>query len=156
MATKLTPVRHATLPDHHRVPVMKVDGRYEIYVEENYVRIYDDNDLPDLIKSRMAMAKAGTRSPVADEMLYNAQIYECGSDNKHLADIGWVVDPNLCVLVLPTKYLTYLASQEYPETYRQIEGFGFLSSKSPTFVTYEGYIEWQHLKSRSKTKLNQF
>lgn len=154
METKLTPIRHQTLPDHHRVPVVKIDGRYEIYVEENYVRIYDEDDLPDLVKSRLAMAKAGTKRVLEEGDLY-MKSYTCMEENKHLADIGWVAFENLFVLVLPTKYLTYMKTQEYPEVYRQVEGFGFLSSTSPTFLTLEGFITWQHRKSKSKQKSKQ-
>jgi hypothetical protein len=64
METKLTPVSHPTLPDHHRVPVIVQDGRYQIYLLENYVRIYDEDELPDLVKTRIAMIKAGTTTAV--------------------------------------------------------------------------------------------
>lgn len=151
---KLTPVRHPTLDDHHRVPIIRVNGKYEVYVEEDFVRIYDDEDLPGLIKLRMAMAKAGTKE-LGYEGMVTARIYECSSANKHLADIGWCITDDLAVLVLPTKYLTYMKTQEYPEVYRQVEGFGFLSSTSPTFLTLEGFITWQHRKSKSKQKSKQ-
>jgi hypothetical protein len=70
METKLTPVSHPTLPDHHRVPVIMQDGRYQIYLIENYVRIYDEDELPDLVKTRIAMIKAGTAtSPIPQHMM---------------------------------------------------------------------------------------
>lgn len=143
---RLTPVRHPTLDDHHRVPVIRIDGRYEIYVEEDFVRIYDDEDLPDLVKTRMAMAKAGTKE-LGYEGMVTARIYECSSANKHLADIGWCITDDLAVLVLPTKYLTYLKTQEYDnEKVRCL-----VSSVYPTFPTFptlEAYIDWLRLKSK--------
>jgi hypothetical protein len=143
---KLTPVRHPTLDDHHRVPIIRVNGKYEVYVEEDFVRIYDDEDLPGLIKLRMAMAKAGTKE-LGYEGMVTARIYECSSANKHLADIGWCITDDLAVLVLPTKYLTYLKTQEYDnEKVRCL-----VSSVYPTFPTFptlEAYIDWLRLKSK--------
>jgi hypothetical protein len=147
---KLTPVRHPTLADHHRVPVIRIDGRYEIYVEEDFVRIYDDEDLPDLVKTRMAMAKAGTKE-LGYEGMVTARIYECSSANKHLADIGWCITDDLAVLVLPTKYLTYLKTQEYDseESYQLLNTvIKIKARKRPTFYTLEEYIDWLRLKSK--------
>jgi len=154
MSTKFTPVRHSRLRDHHRVPIVNINGRYEIFVEENYVRIFDDETMPDLLKTRIAMAKAGTKKLAYEDGLgpFGMRIYECAEANKHLEDIGWAVTDNLWVLVLPSKYLTYLKTLEYPDDPRQIEGFGFVSSIGPTFSTLEGYLQWQHRKLRSKTK----
>jgi len=139
---KLTPVRHPTLADHHRVPVIRVNGKYEIYVEEDFVRIYDDEDLPGLIKLRMAMAKAGTKE-LGYEGMVTARIYECSSANKHLADIGWCITDDLAVLVLPTEYLTYLKTREYAA-----DSVRFLNRAVPTFPTLEAYIDWLRLKSK--------
>jgi hypothetical protein len=55
---KLSPVQHASLNDHHRVPVVSLFGKYEVYVGDNFIRLYTEDDLPDIIKSRIAMVKA--------------------------------------------------------------------------------------------------
>jgi hypothetical protein len=57
---KLSPVQHASLNDHHRVPVVSLFGKYEVYVGDNFIRLYTEDDLPDIIKSRIAMVKAAT------------------------------------------------------------------------------------------------
>jgi hypothetical protein len=151
--SKLTPIRHAELDDHHRVPVFVVDGKYEIYLNQNFVRIYDENELPDLVKSRIAMVKAGTKRQVSEIPNMSMSIYDSSPDT-HLSEIGWQPCQGLYVLVLPTKYLTYMEQQAYnqPLTYRNVAGVGFIASDRPTFRTMEEYESWLHLKLKSKEK----
>jgi hypothetical protein len=37
--------------------------KYEVYVGDNFIRLYTEDDLPDIIKSRIAMVKAATVKP---------------------------------------------------------------------------------------------
>lgn len=153
-SSKLTPIRHPTLADHHRVPVVKFDNKYEIYLSDNFVRIYEESELPDPIKTQMAMVRAGTKGLVTETPSLSASIYECPKADSHLADVGWQPCAGLYVLVLPTKYLTYMEEQAYnaPLTYRNVVGVGFIASDRPTFRTVEDYEQWLHLKSKSKEK----
>lgn len=154
METKLTPVSHPTLRDHHRVPVIVQDGRYQIYLIENYIRIYDEDELPDLVKTRLAMIKAGTRSPVGETPDLSISIYDCPKADMHLADVGWRPCESLYVIIIPTKYLTYMLSQAYAQqlAYRHVEGYGFIVNDKPMHRTLEDYLEWLHQKSKSKGK----
>ena len=43
---------HPTLHDHHRVPITYINGHYEVFVGDNQIRIFTEDDLPDIIKSR--------------------------------------------------------------------------------------------------------
>jgi hypothetical protein len=155
METKLTPVSHQTLPDHHRVPVIMQDGRYQIYLIENYVRIYDEDELPDLVKTRIAMIKAGTTSPIPQHWAVEliSQIYECPRESN-LYEIGWQPCEGLYVVVIPTKYLTYMLSQAYAQqlAYRHIEGYGFIANDRPVYRTLEDYLDWLHQKEKLRSK----
>lgn len=114
MLTKLTPIQHETLDDHHRVPVACVLGKYEVYVGDNFIRFYEEHDLPDIIKSRIAMIKANAKGePVISYYhtpLSIKDIYD-GDRNSPMFEIGWWVATELFVVVIPTKDLTYLRGE---------------------------------------------
>lgn len=141
MSTKLTPVMHPTLPDHHRVPMAEVDGKFEIYVGEDFVRIMKEEDLPDIFKVRLAMIRAATdpNSITASPILI-AKAYEHPRESQ-LYEIGWQVCEGLYVIVIPTKDLTYLKTSSYsPTAYRHKKGIGFIADDRPTFRNLEEFI----------------
>jgi hypothetical protein len=137
MPTKLTPVRHPTLDDHHRVPIALIDGKYEIYVGEDYVRIFEPNDLPDLIKIRLAMIRASTLPDSFSHDNLDVKAYELPK-NPAMAEIGWQPREQLFVAVLPTKYLTCLRGDEY-------DGMGFISYAKPTFSYLEEFTSTKNM-----------
>jgi hypothetical protein len=109
---KLSPVQHASLNDHHRVPVVSLFGKYEVYVGDNFIRLYSEDDLPDIIKSRIAMVKAATVK-IPDSYLTSeniGQIYT-GDPMSPMYEIGWQVSKELFVVVIPSKDLTYLRGE---------------------------------------------
>lgn len=109
---KLSPVQHASLNDHHRVPVVSLFGKYEVYVGDNFIRLYSEDDLPDIIKSRIAMVKAATVN-IPDTYLTSeniGQIYT-GDPMSPMYEIGWQVSKELFVVVIPSKDLTYLRGE---------------------------------------------
>ena len=142
MQTKLSPVRHATLNDHHRVPVAHISGKYEVYVGDNFIRLYEEDALPDDIKSRLTMIRAGTiEEPDFDMKLATIQqIYE-GNPNSSLYEIGWQVAKNLYVVVLPSRYLTYLRGEEYKLAFRSVGG-AHVASDRPTLRYLEDF-RWE-------------
>ena len=140
MATKLTPVLHPTLPNHHRVPMALVDGKFEIYVGEDFVRILKEEDLPDIFKVRLAMIRAATKDPLSSDPILVAKAYEHPRESQ-LYEIGWQVCEGLYVVVVPTKDLTYLRNSQYsPTAYRQVEGYGFVADDKPTFRNLEDFM----------------
>jgi hypothetical protein len=109
---KLSPVQHASLNDHHRVPVVSLSGKYEVYVGDNFIRLFSEDDLPDIIKSRIAMVKAATVN-IPDTYLTSeniGQIYT-GDPMSPMYEIGWQVSKELFVVVIPSKDLTYLRGE---------------------------------------------
>lgn len=142
MQTKLSPIRHATLNDHHRVPVAHISGKYEVYVGDNFIRLYEEDALPDDIKSRLTMIRAGTiEEPDFDMRLATIQqIYE-GDSRSSLYEIGWQVAKNLYVVVLPSKYLTYLRGEEYKLAFRTVDST-HVANDRPTLRYLEDF-RWE-------------
>jgi hypothetical protein len=137
---KLSPVQHASLNDHHRVPVVSLFGKYEVYVGDNFIRLYTEDDLPDIIKSRIAMVKAATVK-IPDSYLTSeniGQIYT-GDPMSPMYEIGWQVSKELFVVVIPSKDLTYLRG-EANNTSMQFIGarqtiVHFVAGKTPSTAT---------------------
>lgn len=133
MQTKLTPIQHETLDDHHRVPVACLLGKYEVYVGDNFIRFYDKHDLPDILKSRIAMIRANAmHQPVSsycDTPLSIKEVYD-GDRNSPMFEIGWWVAKDLFVVVIPTKDLTYLRGEAY-----DLAKMGFIRARQSMGMT---------------------
>jgi hypothetical protein len=111
--TRLSPIQHATMSDHHRVPVAFINGKYEIYVGDRMVRIFTPETLPDNIKSLITMIRAGQEPPHAStDFAILSGMYD-HPRNSNFYEIGWYVTSELFILVIPTKDLTYLKGDQY-------------------------------------------
>ena len=139
MPKALAPILHQTLRDHHRVPIAVVDGKYEIYVQDNYVRIFDEDDLPDIIKARLSMIRAHSTVPPYPDPILVAKAYEHPLDSNML-EIGWIVCEGLYVVVIPTKDLTYIRKTEYRSGARVHAGF-VIANDIPTWRYLEQIVE---------------
>jgi hypothetical protein len=149
------PIMHPTLHDHHRVPITYINGHYEVFVGDNQIRIFTEDDLPDIIKSRLTMIRASTVDPPIDDPILIAKAYD-HPPNSSMFEIGWQPCEGLYVVVIPTKDLTYMKGRDYSKKYRRVEGYGFIHSDYPTHRSLETHIVWLHLKQKSKQKLKQF
>ena len=140
MSTKLTPVMHPTLHDHYRVPMAEVDGKFEIYVGEDVVRILKEEDLPDVFKVRLAMVRAATDpTSLSNSPILIAKAYEHPRESQ-LFEIGWQVCQGLYVLVIPAKDLTYLKTSDYSLSYRRVIGL-IIANDKPTKRTLEDFVD---------------
>lgn len=145
MPKALAPILHQTLRDHHRVPIAVVDGKYEIYVQDNYVRIFDEDDLPDIIKARLSMIRAHSTVPPYPDPILVAKAYEHPLDSNML-EIGWIVCEGLYVVVIPTKDLTYIRKGDYPKGARRFAEF-IIANDKPTFDYLEQFINRSNIIS---------
>ena len=159
---KFAPIMHPTLHDHHRVPITYINGHYEVFVGDNQIRIFTDKDLPDILKSRLAMIKAAKTSPPTDDPIFIAKAYDHPQDSN-MFEIGWQPCEGLYVVVIPTKDLTYLRGENYSLKYRYVDNSvamfhdtGFVANGRPTIRTLETYIEWLHLKAKSKNRSKRY
>lgn len=95
----------------YRVPMWKHDGEYFVYVREFNVRIYDDQTLPDFIKTRLAMICArgkkftdsGYKPTQLDLFINHA--------GKEFDEIGWQLDDEYFTLVLKTEELVSIQGE---------------------------------------------
>ena len=140
MANKpLAPILHQTLKDHHRVPIAVLDNKYEIYLQDNLVRIFEEDELPDIIKARLTMIRAATKTEPSDDPILVARAYEHPLDSNML-EIGWQPCKGLYVVVIPTKDLTYIRKTEYRSGARVHAGF-VIANDIPTWRYLEQIVE---------------
>jgi len=110
---KLPPVHHKTLPDHARVFMYKSEN-YWVWVDTHYTRVYDDNSLPDTIKSKLVMVLATPRQSKLlseEEVKYNTLLAYMNSHNTELDEVGWQVTESIFCIVLPTQFLHSLKGE---------------------------------------------
>lgn len=96
----LAPIVHQKKWDLVRVPMLRaVDGHYVVFVGDKMVRRYDDNTLPDVLKSNLAMVLASSQRFVSDHEVGNMAIYT-NNQSPELDEIGWrVSDSYFCMVV---------------------------------------------------------
>lgn len=106
----LSPVVHPKDWDLIRVPLRKIEDHYIVYVGDNLVRHYDENSLPDRLKTNMAMILASPQPKLmheADRQFQKMTIYN--NPMSHEFDtIGWRVSETYFCLVLDRQTLESL------------------------------------------------
>ena len=92
-----------------RVPVIRMNGQYHVYVAEKQSRIYDDETLPDELKVKFAMIlSVPHRNVVTDDEVRGMFDIAINDETKELDDIGWRVSEHLFCLVLTRETLESL------------------------------------------------
>ena len=96
----LSPVVHAKKWGLIRLPVRKLDEQYIVYVADGFHRIYTDDTLPDVLKSKFAMILAnGKGADVPDSKVLRLTLYT-NKDAPELDEIGWrASDTYFCLVV---------------------------------------------------------
>jgi hypothetical protein len=87
-----------------RVPVRKIEDHYIVFVADAYHRRYDEDTLPDELKTKMAMILASQHHKVLpDHKLQKITLYT-NNESEELDEIGWQAsDTFFCVaLTRPT------------------------------------------------------
>ena len=110
MIGHLSPVVHPKNWDFIRVPLRKVEDRYVVYVADGLVRYYDEETLPDELKSSMAMILAAPQPPLIDETSRQFQkltIYN-NPMPPEFDTIGWRVSETYFCLIVSRETLESL------------------------------------------------
>lgn len=119
----LSPVVHPKNWDLIRVPLRKIDNRYVIYVADGLVRYYDEETLPDSIKTSMAMILAAPQPPLVHEgsrQFQKMTIYN--NPMSHEFDtVGWRVSETYFCLILDRQTLESLKGGMLDEKTNDLE-----------------------------------
>ena len=110
---KLTPVAHTVLEQCVRVPMCVSDGVYTLCVGDDAYRMFDDETLPDKIKSLLGMIKA---FPPNDLGKYGTTLaFEAylNQQDPRLNDVGWRVTEGLYMLILTYEFLEELRGGDH-------------------------------------------
>lgn len=87
-----------------RVPMWVEDDEYTVCTEQNKLRMYDHETLPDFIKASVSMIHAFPFHPGAYEGMLYREAYVNWQDPK-LDDVGWRVSWNMYILILNAQQL---------------------------------------------------
>ena len=96
---ELSPVVHPKNWELIRVPVRKVDDQYIVYVADGFHRIYTDDTLPDVLKSKFAMILASEGGFVRDARIIRMTLYT-NHGSPELDEVGWRASETYFCLVI--------------------------------------------------------
>jgi hypothetical protein len=96
---ELSPVVHPKRWDLIRLPVRKVNNEYIVYVADGFHRIYTDDTLPDVLKSKFAMILASEGSYIHDSRIIRLTLYT-NSDSPEFDEVGWRASETYFCLVV--------------------------------------------------------
>ena len=96
----LSPVVHPKHWDFIRVPLRRIDTRYIVYVADGLVRYYDEDTLPDALKTKMAMILASPQPALIDERRLQKLTVYINAQSSDLDEVGWRVSETYFCLVL--------------------------------------------------------
>ena len=100
LSEPLAPIVHHWNWDLVRVPVRKIEDHYIVFVADGYHRRYDENTLPDELKTKMAMILTIPHHRVLpDHKLMKLTLYT-NNESRELDEIGWrASDTFFCVVL---------------------------------------------------------
>lgn len=96
---ELSPVVHPKRWDLIRLPVRKVNEEYIVYVADGFHRIYNDDTLPDVLKSKFAMILASEGRFMLDSRVIRLTLYT-NTDAPELDEVGWRASETYFCLVV--------------------------------------------------------
>lgn len=96
---ELSPVVHPKRWDLIRLPVRKVNEEYIVYVADGFHRIYNDDTLPDVLKSKFAMILASEGRFMLDSRVIRLTLYT-NADAPELDEVGWRASETYFCLVI--------------------------------------------------------
>ena len=108
----LAPVVHQRNWDLVRVPVRKIEDHYTVYVADGYHSRYDEETLPDELKTKMAMILASPHNKaLPDFKLDKLKLYQ-NHQSEELDEIGWRASESYFCLVLTRPTLASMKGEK--------------------------------------------
>jgi len=90
----------------YRVPMRRQENKYTIYVDNFFTRVFDEDSLPDEIKTKMAMILSSPHRILQDHEATMLSLMT--APNENIREIGWRVSDSYFCLILPHKTLCLL------------------------------------------------
>ena len=90
----------------YRVPLRRQGNKYTIYVDNFFTRVFDEDSLPDEIKTKMAMILASPQRILQDHEATMLSLMT--ESNENFREIGWRVSDSYFCLILSHKTLCLL------------------------------------------------
>ena len=98
MLRDLSPVVHQYDFGLYRVPLRKEGNSYTIFVADGFNRVFDEDTLPDEVKTKMAMILASAKQIVSDHNVTKLHLMTT-ADNE-FRDVGWrASDTWFCIIL---------------------------------------------------------
>lgn len=108
----LAPVVHQRNWDLVRVPVRKIEDHYIVYVADGYHRRYDEETLPDELKTKMAMILASPHDKATSDLKLDKLTLYQNHQSEELDEIGWRASESYFCLVLTRPTLASMKGEK--------------------------------------------
>ena len=82
----------------YMVPLIRSPDKYEVYVGQNYTRIFTDKTLPSYMKRVMALIEPTTTHVMEDDEVSHWDLYICRVRNMEYT--GWRASKSIYIIVL--------------------------------------------------------
>lgn len=109
----LSPMVHQWHSGLYRVPLRRANEHYTMYVADNFTREYDEQTLPDEVKTNLTMILARPRLLLYDDEVSKLSLFT--SNDADLLEVGWRVSDMWFIIVLPTDVLMRLRGEHGEE-----------------------------------------
>jgi hypothetical protein len=111
MLGHLSPVVHPKNWDLIRVPMLRTDEHHVVFVGDKTTRIFTEDTLPDVLKTKMAMILASDGKYKHDHDIYKLDVY-VNKQSPELDEVGWRVSDSYFCLILSRENLDSLTHGE--------------------------------------------
>jgi len=108
----IIPIMHSYLTHSHRVPMWTAENDYEVSIAPNHRKMFTNDTLPDRIATAISMINAYPTRDYAEWELNTINVY-INHQDPALDEIGWRINRNMYMLVLPTVFLENMANGRY-------------------------------------------
>lgn len=112
MLGTLTPVVHQYNYALYRVPLRKEGNSYTMFVADGFTRVFDEDTLPDEVKSKLAMVMARGNPILYDHEVTHLNLMTTPLRNDEFIEVGWRVSDMWFVVVLTYDSLMKLKGED--------------------------------------------
>ena len=96
----------------YRVPLRREGNTYTMYVADGFSRVFDEDTLPDEVKSKMAMVMARGNPILHDHEVTHLNLMTTPIRSDDFIEVGWRVSDMWFVVVLTYDSLMKLKGED--------------------------------------------